>query len=94
MSFPMVDKRPKVRLRDKKFECLAERRVPDGTRPIDVAALMMAERGLIEANMTCDWPRSGYRWAGYVYFNKNGQPEVIDHRETSKMLEWPTWSGK
>lgn len=90
MHLPMIDNRRQVRLWDESWECIADERIADDEKPIDLIGRLMGDRPEIHATIDHP-PRLGSwrtRWSGLVY-RSDGQLKTIDQKDILRFLTWP-----
>jgi hypothetical protein len=88
VNLPAIDERRRVRLWDKDYNCIADERIADDRKPIDLIRELMGDAA--EARATVDHPSPPWnaeRWSGYIYRDESGELRVWDHRE--RLRTWP-----
>lgn len=89
-NLPAIDIRRRVRLWDADWRCIADERVEDDQRPIDVIDGMMGPLADVRATIE----RAGWqtRWSGFFY-RDGAKLRQIDNGLLKDLIEWPEPQG-
>ncbi|HVT99948.1 MAG TPA: hypothetical protein VHE33_20780 [Acidobacteriaceae bacterium] len=85
---PMIDKRRRVRLWDKDWQCTHDLRIQPDETPFGVVSEIMREQLLVEVRATVD-DEHGDRVAAIFYRDSDGAVQFVSYDEIRKLFEWP-----